>query len=165
MDLKAINFDEKFKKFTEHWSPKIIAQMNDYHFKLVKIQGEFVWHKHEETDEVFIVLDGEMSIAFRDNKVKVKKGEMIVVPKGIEHKPIADGECKLIVIEPAGTVNTGDAGGNMTVDEICQYIGADSLKYLTIEDLRQCVKAPEGFCYACFDGNYPIPKENRGTLT
>ena len=117
MDLKAINFDEKFMKFTEHWSPKIIAQMNDYHFKLVKIQGEFVWHKHDETDEVFIVLDGEMSIAFRDGEVNLKKGEMIVVPKGEEHKPIADSECKLMVIEPAGTINTGDAGGDMTEEE------------------------------------------------
>jgi mannose-6-phosphate isomerase-like protein (cupin superfamily) len=118
MDIKTINFEEKFIKFNEHWSPRIIAQMNDYHFKLAKIQGEFVWHKHDETDEVFIVMDGEMSIAFTDGKVDLKKGEMIVVPKGVEHKPIADNECKLMVIEPAGTLNTGDAGGDMTVEEI-----------------------------------------------
>jgi len=118
MDLKAINLEEKLTKFTEQWSPKIIAQMNDYHFKLAKIQGEFVWHKHDETDEVFIVLDGEMSIAFPDGKVDLKKGEMFVVPRGSEHKPIADNECKIMVIEPAGTVNTGDAGGDMTVEEL-----------------------------------------------
>jgi mannose-6-phosphate isomerase-like protein (cupin superfamily) len=118
MDFKAINFDEKLTKFTEHWSPKIIAQMNDYQFKLVKIQGEFVWHKHDETDEVFIVLDGEMRIAFPDGKVDLKKGEMIVVPKGAEHKPIADSQCNIMVIEPAGTLNTGDAGGDMTVEEV-----------------------------------------------
>ena len=118
MDLKTINFDEKFMKFTEHWSPKIIAEMNDYQFKLVKIQGEFVWHKHDETDEVFIVFDGEMSIVFRDGVVNIKNGEMVVVPKGVEHKPVADNECKIMTIEPAGTVNTGDAGGDMTVEEV-----------------------------------------------
>lgn len=115
MNLEALNFEEKFTKFDEHWSPRIIAQMNDYHFKLVKIQGDFVWHKHDETDEVFIVLDGEMRIAFRDNNIDLNTGEMVVVPKGVEHKPIADNECKLLVIEPAGTVNTGDVGGEMTV--------------------------------------------------
>jgi mannose-6-phosphate isomerase-like protein (cupin superfamily) len=118
MDIRTINFEEKLAKFNEHWSPKIIAQMNDYHFKLVKIKGEFIWHQHDETDEVFIVMDGEMSIAFTDGQVDLKKGEMLVVPKGVEHKPIADNECKLMVIEPAGTLNTGDAGGDMTVKEI-----------------------------------------------
>ena len=118
MDIKKINLEDKLSKFTEHWSPKIIAQMNDYHFKLAKIQGEFVWHKHDETDEVFIVIDGEMSIAFPDGKIDLKKGEMVVVPMGVEHKPIADNECKIMVIEPTGTVNTGDAGGDMTVEEL-----------------------------------------------
>ena len=118
MDINAINFENKFNKFTEHWSPKVIARMNDYHFKLAKIQGEFIWHKHEETDEVFIVLDGEMSIAFPDGKVKLKRGEMTVIPKGVEHKPFAENECNLLVIEPAGTVNTGNAGGDMTVEEV-----------------------------------------------
>lgn len=110
----AINFNDKLAKFSEHWSPKIIAQMNDYHFKLVKIQGDFVWHSHAETDEVFIVLDGEMVIEFRDGKVDLRENEMFVVPKGIEHKPFAEHECKLLLIEPAGTVNTGDAGGDLT---------------------------------------------------
>ena len=118
MNHKKINFEEKFKKFSEYWSPKIIAQMNDYHFKLAKIQGEFVWHTHDETDEVFIVIDGEMRIAFSDGSVHLKKGEMFVVPKGVEHKPIAADECSIMVIEPAGTVNTGDAGGDMTVAEV-----------------------------------------------
>jgi len=111
---KTINFAEKLKKFSDLWSPKVIAEMNDYQFKLVKIQGEFVWHKHDETDEVFIVLDGEMSIAFRDGTVHLSQGEMVVVPKGKAHMPVAKNECKLLVIEPAGTVNTGDAGGEMT---------------------------------------------------
>jgi mannose-6-phosphate isomerase-like protein (cupin superfamily) len=92
--------------------------MNNYHFKLVKIQGEFIWHKHDETDEVFIVIDGEMSIAFPDGKVDFSKGEMVVVPKGVEHMPIADNECMVMVIEPMGTLNTGDAGGDMTVEEV-----------------------------------------------
>jgi mannose-6-phosphate isomerase-like protein (cupin superfamily) len=117
MDYSAINFEEKFVKFSEHWSPKIIAQMNDYHFKLVKFRGEFVWHSHAETDEVFIALDGEMSIEFRDGMVALKAGEMFVVPKGLEHKPFAANECKIMLIEPAGTVNTGDAGGDLTADD------------------------------------------------
>jgi mannose-6-phosphate isomerase-like protein (cupin superfamily) len=117
MDYSAINFEEKFVKFSEHWSPKIIAQMNDYHFKLVKFRGEFVWHSHAETDEVFIALDGEMSIEFRDGVVALKAGEMFVVPKGVEHKPFAANECKIMLIEPAGTVNTGDAGGDLTADD------------------------------------------------
>jgi mannose-6-phosphate isomerase-like protein (cupin superfamily) len=117
MELKSINFEDKLSKFTEHWSPKIIAQMNDYHFKIVKFQGEFVWHSHDDTDEVFIVLDGEMSIAFRDGSVDLESGEMFVVPKGAEHKPSAEKECRAMLVEPAGTINTGDAGGEMTADD------------------------------------------------
>ncbi len=118
MDHQTINFQDKFKKFNEHWSPKIIAQMNDYHFKIAKIEGEFVWHSHPETDEVFIVIQGEMQIAFRDWKAALKEGEMLVVPKGVEHKPIAEQECHILMVEPAGTVNTGDAGGDLTVDDV-----------------------------------------------
>lgn len=116
MNYSAINFEEKLARFSEHWSPKNIAQMNDYHFKLVKIQGDFVWHSHSETDEVFIVLEGEMSINFRDGQVDLAAGEMFVVPKGVEHKPVAENECKILLVEPAGTVNTGDAGGEMTAE-------------------------------------------------
>jgi mannose-6-phosphate isomerase-like protein (cupin superfamily) len=110
----AINFTEKFSKFSEHWSPKIIAQMNDYHFKLVKFQGEFVWHDHKETDEVFIVLDGEMTVHFANDDVSVKKGEMIVIPKGEKHKTSARNECRAMLVETAGTLNTGDTGGDKT---------------------------------------------------
>ena len=84
----AINFNDKFALFSERWSPRIIAQMNDYHFKLVKIQGVFVWHSHPETDELFIVVEGKMQLAFRDKVFDLKTGELIVVPRGIEHKPI-----------------------------------------------------------------------------
>ena len=117
MKYDAINFENKLKKFSEHWSPKIIAQMNDYHFKLVKFQGDFVWHRHADTDEVFIALDGEMGIEFREGKVILTTGEMFVVPRGVEHKPFAEKECKILLIEPAGTVNTGDAGGDLTSED------------------------------------------------
>ncbi len=117
MEHIPINFKNKFTKFSEYWSPKIIAQMNDYHFKLAKIQGEFVWHSHSETDEVFIVLDGDMSIAFQDGVIEISAGEMFVVPKGVQHKPIAERECKIMLVEPAGTINTGDIGGDMTAED------------------------------------------------
>jgi len=118
MEMKPINFKEKLSKFSDHWSPKIIAQMNDYHFKVVKFQGEFVWHSHDETDEVFIVLEGEMSIAFRNGVVDLKAGEMFVVPKGVEHRPHATNECKAMLVEPVGTINTGNTGGEMTAENI-----------------------------------------------
>ena len=118
MQHPVINIQEKFAKFDEHWSPKVIAQMNDYHIKIAKIQGEFVWHSHPETDEVFIVVQGEMQIAFRDGTAALKEGEMLVVPKGVEHKPIAEKECHILMVEPAGTLNTGDAGGDLTVEEV-----------------------------------------------
>jgi mannose-6-phosphate isomerase-like protein (cupin superfamily) len=108
MNDQPINFEEKLAKFSEHWSPRIIAQMNDYHFKIVKVQGEFVWHDHPETDEVFMVLKGRLEIQFRDARVIVREGEMFVVPKGVEHKPAAEEECHILLVEPAGTINTGD---------------------------------------------------------
>ncbi len=109
MNYSSINLQEKLTKFTEHWSPKIIAQLNDYHLKLAKVQGEFVWHDHPETDEVFIVVYGHLTICFRDGKVSLSEGEMFVVPKGVEHKPVAEQECHILLIEPAGLVNTGNA--------------------------------------------------------
>jgi mannose-6-phosphate isomerase-like protein (cupin superfamily) len=114
MEFKSINLQEKLSKFSDHWSPKIIARLNDYHFKLVKFQGDFIWHRHAETDEVFITLEGEMCIEFRDGRVELKPGELFVVPRGLEHRPCAAKECKIMLVEPAGTVNTGDAGGDMT---------------------------------------------------
>jgi mannose-6-phosphate isomerase-like protein (cupin superfamily) len=104
----VISISDKFKLFTEQWSPKIIAQMNDNHFKIVKIQGEFIWHAHPDTDEVFLVIDGELRMEFRDRSVKVTFGEMIVVPAGVEHKPVAERECQILMIEKAGTVNVGE---------------------------------------------------------
>ncbi len=117
MKYSAINLDKKLAKFSEHWSPKIIAQMNDYHFKLVKFKGDFVWHRHADTDEVFIAIDGQMSIAFHDGKVDLQAGEMFVVQKDVEHKPFADTECKVLVIERAGTINTSNATGDLTAKD------------------------------------------------
>ena len=111
---QAINFQDKLSRFTDHWAPKIVAQMNDYQLKLVKIQGEFVWHSHADTDEVFIVLDGRMRIDLRDGGVDLGPGEMFVVPKGVEHKPSAPDECRILLVEPCGVVNTGEAGGART---------------------------------------------------
>ena len=110
----AISLAEKFGRFSEQWQPKVIAQMNDYQFKLVRLEGDFVWHSHADTDETFIVIDGEMTIDFRDGAVTLRPGEMFVVPKGVEHKPRAASECRILLIEPVGVANTGDAGGERT---------------------------------------------------
>ena len=117
MPLTPINIQEKFAKFSEHWSPKIVAQMNDYHIKLVKFEGDFIWHRHVDTDEVFITLDGEMAIEFRDGRVSLKTGEMFVIKRGVEHKPFAESECKVMLIEPIGTINTGDAASDLTAED------------------------------------------------
>ena len=117
MEFKPINLQEKLAKFSDHFSPKIIAQMNNYHFKLVKFQGDFIWHNHDDTDEVFIVLDGEMLIELRDGKVDLKQGELFVVPKGVEHKPYAKKECEIMLVEPEGTRNTGDTAGDLTAED------------------------------------------------
>lgn len=112
--LKAININDKLNKFSDLWSPRVIAEMNDYQFKLAKVKGEFVWHSHEETDETFIVLDGEMLIEFRDKKIRLNKGELYIVPKGIEHKPYAENECHIMLIEPKGIINTGEKSTKLT---------------------------------------------------
>ena len=110
----AINLAEKLAKFSEHWSPRVVAEMNDYQFKLVKLQGEFVWHDHKDTDEVFLVIQGQMQVGFRDRDVTVGEGELFVVPRGVEHITRATQECHALIIEPRGVVNTGDAESNLT---------------------------------------------------
>ncbi len=114
MRYQPINFQQKFGLFSEQWKPKVVAEMNDYQFKVVKLQGDFVWHDHQDTDETFIVLEGALRIDFRDGAVMLRAGEMFVVPKGVEHKPYAEGEVKLLLIEPRGVPNTGSAGGERT---------------------------------------------------
>jgi mannose-6-phosphate isomerase-like protein (cupin superfamily) len=108
MSYAPISFAQKFGLFTEQWQPKVVAEMNDYQFKIVRIEGDFVWHQHADTDETFIVLDGTLRIDFRDGTVTLKAGEMFVVPKGKEHKPHAETEVKMLLIEPRGVANTGD---------------------------------------------------------
>ena len=112
--MVKINFQEKFTKFSEHWTPKVIAEMNDYQFKLAKVKGEFVWHNHSHTDEVFIVIEGLLKIEFAEQTIELNAGEMYVVPKGVQHKPYSDEECKILLVEPKGVVNTGQASGDLT---------------------------------------------------
>ena len=114
MNHNQINFQDKFTKISDQWTPRVIAQMNNYQFKIARIQGEFVWHTHEETDEAFIIIEGSLQLEFRDGTVDLKQGEMFVVPKGVEHKPVSQNECKILMIEPQGTTNTGNVGGDRT---------------------------------------------------
>ena len=114
MKNKKINIKEKLNKFNDHWSPKVIAEMNDYQLKLAKISGEFIWHQHKSTDEVFYVVKGKMIIEFRDGKVELSEGEMYVVPSGTDHKPYAEKECQIMLVEPRGVVNTGDETSELT---------------------------------------------------
>ena len=111
MTYRPINLQQKFGLFNEQWQPKVIAEMNEYQFKVAKLQGEFIWHSHKDTDETFIVVEGDLRIDFRDGAVHVSAGEMFVVPKGVEHKPYAEREVQLLLIEPRGVLNTGHEGG------------------------------------------------------
>ena len=120
MGYRAINFAEKLSLFTDQWQPRVIAELNDYQFKIVRIAGDFIWHRHADTDEAFIVLEGRLRIDFRDGAVELGAGEMYVVPRGVEHKPYAEGEVKMLLIEPRGVVNTGDneAGARTAKNEV-----------------------------------------------
>lgn len=114
MKYKALNLKTKLSLLDDQWSPRVIAEMNDYQFKVVKIKGDFVWHDHKDTDETFIVVEGDLRIDFRDGQVNLSAGEMFVVPKGVEHKPYAGEEVKILLIEPRGVKNTGDEVGELT---------------------------------------------------
>jgi mannose-6-phosphate isomerase-like protein (cupin superfamily) len=114
MIYEATNLLEKSALLSEFWTPKVIAEMNDYQFKVVKLKGDFVWHNHRDTDEVFIVIEGDLRIDFRDGAVEIGRGELFVVRRGVEHKPFAESEVKLLLIEPRGVVNTGEEGGDRT---------------------------------------------------
>ena len=115
--MQSINLADKFSMFEDHWAPRVIAEMNDYQFKLVKVEGEFVWHGHSQTDEVFLVIDGCLTIEMPDNSVTLNSGEMFVVPTGTQHKPVAVSECKVMLIEPRGVVNTGEATSGLTAEQ------------------------------------------------
>ena len=114
MNRRPINLQQKFSLFRERWQPKVIAEMNDYQFKLARLEGDFIWHDHPETDETFIVLEGTLRIDFEEGAIRLTAGEMYVIPKGVRHKPYAEGEVKLMLIEPRGTLNTGHEGGART---------------------------------------------------
>ena len=115
--MKKINLASKYNKINEHWSPKVVAEMNDYQFKLAKIKNDFIWHSHEDTDETFIVMEGKIYIEFEDETVELSEGEMIVVPKGKKHRPYADEEAKIMLIEPKGVRNTGDIVSDLTSED------------------------------------------------
>jgi mannose-6-phosphate isomerase-like protein (cupin superfamily) len=111
----VVNLDDKFGRFDDRWTPRIVAEINDLHLKAVKVEGEFVWHDHPDTDEFFLVRSGQLTIELRDRApVTLGPGELFVVPRGVEHRPVADAVCEVLLLEPAGVVNTGDAGGDLT---------------------------------------------------
>ncbi|WP_152221138.1 cupin domain-containing protein [Pseudomonas sp. SCB32] len=113
---QPINLQDKLSGIHETWQPRVIAEMNDYQFKVVKLHGDFVWHSHADTDETFIVLEGELRIDFRDGPLTLRAGELYVVPRGVEHKPYAEHEVQVMLIEPRGVLNTGDVGGERTAE-------------------------------------------------
>ena len=114
--MDKVNLADKLEQITRHWSPKIVGELNGQHVKLAKLQGEFVWHSHESEDELFLILKGELTIELRDREVRVGEGEFFIVPRGVEHKPVAKDEVHLLLFEPAGTLNTGNVRSEMTVD-------------------------------------------------
>lgn len=116
MAMAKINFEEKLTKFSDHWSPRVVAEMNDYQFKLVKLKGEFVWHNHVDTDEVFIVVKGSMGIEMEHETIMLGEGEMYVVAKGVMHRPFAEEECHVMLVEPRGVVNTGELEDDLTAE-------------------------------------------------
>lgn len=116
MNYEPINIRQRLGLLTEQWAPRVVAEMNDYQVKVVKLEGDFVWHDHPETDETFLVIEGELRIDFRDGAVHLSAGEMFVVPKGVEHKPYAENEVKLVLIEPRSILNTGHSGGDRTAE-------------------------------------------------
>jgi mannose-6-phosphate isomerase-like protein (cupin superfamily) len=118
MTMNAVNLQEKFSRFNEHWNPKIVGEVNDSYVKLVKFLGEFVWHHHEKEDELFLVYKGVMRMRFRDHDVLVRAGEFIIVPRGVEHMPVADEEVQVILLEPKTTLNTGNVRNARTLVEL-----------------------------------------------
>ncbi len=116
--MDKVNLSDKFARFTDLWSPKVVGQIDGYEIKLVKVAGEFVWHQHDDADEMFLVVDGSLTIQLRDRDVALEAGEFFVVPRGVEHRPVAETECQILVLERAGVVNTGDAVSEYTVRDL-----------------------------------------------
>lgn len=117
MNPVPVRLADKLALLGEPWSPRVVAELNDYQFKIAKLKGEFVWHRHPETDEAFLVLEGRLAIELRDGRVEMGPGDLYVVPRGVEHRPVAAGECAVLLVEPRGVVNTGDAGGERTAPD------------------------------------------------
>ncbi len=118
MSNEKVNIAEKLALFSDHWNPRIVGELNGQHVKLAKFQGAFVWHKHDNEDEMFFVLKGQLTLEFRDKQVEVHEGEFIIVPCGVEHRPVAENEVAVMLFEPQGTLNTGDVGGDMTKENL-----------------------------------------------
>ena len=116
--MKKVNLEQKFSLFDEHWKPKIVGELNGQHVKLGKIEGVFVWHQHENEDELFLVVKGAMRLEFRDKSVEMGEGDLLIVPRGKEHRPVADKECHILMFEPASTLNTGNVEDEFTVQEL-----------------------------------------------
>ena len=116
--MEKVNLQQKFSLFSEHWSPKIVGELNDQHVKLAKLKGEFVWHKHDEEDELFFVVKGSFKMEYRDRTVEVNENEFLIVPRGVEHKPVAEEEVWVMLFEPTSTLNTGDTESDMTKNDL-----------------------------------------------
>ena len=116
--METVNLAEKFSRFDEHWSPRIAGEVNDAYVKLVKVRGEFVWHQHEQEDELFLVVKGTLVVKLRDRDLTVREGEFVVIPRGVEHKPVADEEAHVLLLEPKSTLNTGNVRGERTVEDL-----------------------------------------------
>ena len=116
--MEKVNLQDKLSQFTDHWNPRIVGELNKQHVKLAKLKGEFVWHKHDQEDEMFLVIEGELKIEFRDKTISLKPNEFIVVPRGVEHRPVAEKEVSVMLFEPATTVNTGDTESELTKKDL-----------------------------------------------
>jgi mannose-6-phosphate isomerase-like protein (cupin superfamily) len=115
---KKVNLADRFSKFSEHWSPKVVGELNGQEVKVAKLQGEFVWHHHDVEDELFLVISGVLRVQFEDGEVEVNPGEFIIIPHGVEHRPVADGEVQMLIVEPASTLNTGNIRNERTLENL-----------------------------------------------
>jgi len=116
--MEKVNIAQKLSLFNDHWNPRIVGELNGQHVKLAKFQGEFIWHKHDDEDELFLVLEGKFTMEFRDKKVELNKGDFLIVPKGVEHRPVAEHEVSVMLFEPVSTLNTGDTRSDLTKDRL-----------------------------------------------
>ncbi|HKP53887.1 MAG TPA: cupin domain-containing protein [Chloroflexia bacterium] len=116
--MEIVNLSERFNRFTDYWSPKVVGELNDFHVKLVKVKGEFVWHHHEAEDEMFLVVQGRLLIQLRDRDIWLEEGEFTIIPKGVEHKPVAEEEAHVLLLEPKSTLNTGNVVNERTVADL-----------------------------------------------